>query len=89
MGIHGVRRPWSSFVSRLDLLPFYGVDPAPLRRGRAGSALGARASYGLLGRSSIWLPLSTLKKFVLSLSRRDHLASFQLAVAFPIIPHPN
>ena len=44
MGIHGVRRPWSSFVSLCECLSFYGVAPAHSRRPRAGRASGASAT---------------------------------------------
>ena len=60
--IHGVRRPCGPcvvlsrclFVSLCEFLPVYGVDPAPSRRGRTDSALGARANHGLVAiRSAI------------------------------------
>ena len=53
VGIHGVRRPWSSFVSLCDWLPFDGVDPTPPRRSRAGCALGVHAVHGHVGLSTI------------------------------------
>ena len=53
VGIHGVRRPWSFFVSLCDWLPFNGVDPTPPRRSRAGCALGVHAVHGHVGLSAI------------------------------------
>ena len=56
VGIHGVRRPWSSSVSHCDWFVLYGVDQTLSRRGRAGGAPDVIAESGHIDRSAILRP---------------------------------